>query len=64
MVDREAVVLIDHPGVDRPVAYPGAPYRFERTPWAIRRRPPGLGADTAAVLEAVASRDAAVDATP
>ena len=31
------------PGVERPVRYPGAPYRFTRSPVRLRRRPPLLG---------------------
>ena len=31
------------PGVDHPVRYPGAPYRFTRSPVRLRRRPPLLG---------------------
>lgn len=30
-------------GVDEPVRYPGAPYRFTRSPVRLRRRPPLLG---------------------
>jgi crotonobetainyl-CoA:carnitine CoA-transferase CaiB-like acyl-CoA transferase len=32
-----------------PLPYPGAPYRFGRTPWAIRRPAPRLGADNEAI---------------
>ncbi len=34
---------VDHPERDEPVSYPGAPYRFEKTPWRISRRAPRLG---------------------
>ena len=41
-VDRE------HTG---PLAYPGAPWRFSRTPWRIRRPAPTLGQHNAEVFE-------------
>ena len=31
------------PGVEEPVRYPGAPYRFTRSPVRLRRRPPLVG---------------------
>ena len=31
------------PGVDQPVRYPGAPYRFTKSPVRLRRRPPLVG---------------------
>lgn len=34
------------PGMDAPLLFPGAPYRFEKTPWAIHRRPPLPGEHT------------------
>jgi crotonobetainyl-CoA:carnitine CoA-transferase CaiB-like acyl-CoA transferase len=36
-------VEVDHPELGRTVTYPGAPYRFSRTPWRIARRAPRLG---------------------
>lgn len=41
---------VEHPELDRTVTYAGQPYRFERSPWAISRRPPLLGEHTAEVL--------------
>ena len=41
---------VEHPELGRSVRYPGAPYRFERSPWAISRRAPRLGEHTAEVL--------------
>lgn len=32
-----------HEDLDRTVRYPGAPYRFEKSPWALQRRAPHLG---------------------
>jgi crotonobetainyl-CoA:carnitine CoA-transferase CaiB-like acyl-CoA transferase len=36
-------VDVDHPGMERGVAYPGAPYQLSRTPWRIARPAPHLG---------------------
>jgi len=33
---------VEHPELGRSVRYPGAPYRFEKTPWRIARRAPQL----------------------
>jgi len=46
---RGFFVTVDHP-VAGPVTMPGAPYRFGRTPWQIRRPAPCLGQHTAEVL--------------
>jgi crotonobetainyl-CoA:carnitine CoA-transferase CaiB-like acyl-CoA transferase len=42
-VARGFPVEVEHPELGRAVTYPGAPYRFERTPWRISRRAPRLG---------------------
>jgi crotonobetainyl-CoA:carnitine CoA-transferase CaiB-like acyl-CoA transferase len=34
---------VEHPELGRRFEYPGAPYRFERSPWRISRRAPLLG---------------------
>ena len=36
-------VPVEHPELSRTIRYPGAPYAFEKTPWAISRRAPALG---------------------
>ena len=36
-------VPVRHEALDRTVIYPGAPYAFTRTPWAITRPAPALG---------------------
>jgi crotonobetainyl-CoA:carnitine CoA-transferase CaiB-like acyl-CoA transferase len=41
---------VEHPELGRTIRYPGAPYRFEKTPWRISRRAPRLGEHTAEVL--------------
>jgi len=43
-------VEVPHPELGRSVTYPGAPYRFERSPWRISRRAPLLGEHEAEVL--------------
>lgn len=47
--DRGFFVQAEHPELGRTVTYPGAPYRFTRTPWTLRRRAPLLGEDNLAV---------------
>ncbi len=42
-------VDVEHPELGASFVYPGAPYRFEKTPWRIRRRAPLLGEDNAEV---------------
>ena len=41
---------IEHPELDRSFTYPGAPYRFTKSPWAISRRPPLIGEHTEELL--------------
>jgi crotonobetainyl-CoA:carnitine CoA-transferase CaiB-like acyl-CoA transferase len=41
---------VEHPEQGRTVRYPGAPYRFEKTPWRISRRAPRLGEHQAEVF--------------
>jgi crotonobetainyl-CoA:carnitine CoA-transferase CaiB-like acyl-CoA transferase len=36
-------VAVHHPELGRTIAYPGAPYRFNASPWTISRRAPRLG---------------------
>jgi crotonobetainyl-CoA:carnitine CoA-transferase CaiB-like acyl-CoA transferase len=43
-------VEVAHPELGRSFRYPGAPYRFEKTPWRISRRAPLLGEHEAEVL--------------
>jgi crotonobetainyl-CoA:carnitine CoA-transferase CaiB-like acyl-CoA transferase len=47
--DRGFFVEAEHPELGRTVTYPGAPYRFTRTPWSLRRRAPLLGEDNVSV---------------
>ncbi len=51
-VARGFQVEVDHPELGRTVRYPGAPYAFEKSSWAISRRAPRLGEHTDEVLEA------------
>jgi crotonobetainyl-CoA:carnitine CoA-transferase CaiB-like acyl-CoA transferase len=41
--DRGFPVHVEHPELGRTIAYPGAPYRFNGSPWEISRRAPQLG---------------------
>ena len=52
--ERGFHAAVRHEDLDRDIAYPGAPYVFARSPWAIARRAPKLGehdADVFAELE-------------
>ena len=51
-VARGFQVEVDHPELERTVLYPGAPWAFEKSRWAISRRAPRLGEHTDEVLEA------------
>jgi benzylsuccinate CoA-transferase BbsE subunit len=50
-VARGFPVTLDHDHLGRPVVYPGAPYRFGRTPWALTRRAPRLGEHNSELLD-------------
>jgi len=41
--ERGFPVAVEHPEMGREIAYPGAPYRFNGSPWEISRRAPQLG---------------------
>ena len=43
-------VEVHHPEIGRSFTYPGAPYAFEKSKWAMRRRAPLLGEDSEEVL--------------
>jgi crotonobetainyl-CoA:carnitine CoA-transferase CaiB-like acyl-CoA transferase len=47
---------VEQPQLGRTVRYPGAPYRFEKTPWRITRPAPRLGEHTEEVLSEVRAR--------
>lgn len=51
--DRGFQVEVDHEALGEPVRYPGAPYRFEKTPWRISRRAPELGEHNDEILTEV-----------
>ena len=40
---RNFFVDVNHPELDEVIKYPGAPYRFAKTPWRIKRRAPLIG---------------------
>jgi benzylsuccinate CoA-transferase BbsE subunit len=48
LAERGFFVPIEHPGLDRPVPCPGAPFRLTDSPWTTAR-PPCLGEHTADV---------------
>ncbi|MCA9821050.1 MAG: CoA transferase, partial [Dehalococcoidia bacterium] len=49
-VDRGFPTEVEHPELGRSFTYPGAPYLFHGSPWAISRRPPLPGEHTEEVL--------------
>lgn len=55
-------VPVMHPELDAEVVYPGAPYRFEKTPWRISRRAPRLGEHNAQVLGALGVSESELEA--
>jgi crotonobetainyl-CoA:carnitine CoA-transferase CaiB-like acyl-CoA transferase len=55
-------VEVDHPELGRAVTYPGAPYRFMRTPWRITRRAPRLGEHNAEIYAELGLGADALDA--
>jgi hypothetical protein len=44
---------VEHPELGQSFRYPGAPYRFGASPWAISRRAPLLGEHTEEVLREI-----------
>ena len=49
-VARGMQVPVQHPELNRPITYPGAPYQLTKSPWQISRRPPLLGEHTTEIL--------------
>jgi len=54
--ERGYQVEVEHEELGRSYRYPGAPYRFEKTPWKIRNRAPGLGEHQDEILAAMPAR--------
>jgi benzylsuccinate CoA-transferase BbsE subunit len=48
---REYWVEVEHPELRRQFSYPGAPCRFEETPWSVRRRAPLIGEDNTVIYQ-------------
>src|SRR5439155_17121893 len=53
---RRWLTPVEHPELNATLEYPGPPYRFSETPWAIRRPPPTVGEHTEEVLNEVGSQ--------
>jgi benzylsuccinate CoA-transferase BbsE subunit len=49
-IDRGFPTPLYHEELGREIAYPGAPYRFNRTPWELRHRAPRRGEHNAEVF--------------
>jgi crotonobetainyl-CoA:carnitine CoA-transferase CaiB-like acyl-CoA transferase len=60
--ERGFVVDVEHPEVGESFRYPGAPYRFEKSPWQLTRRAPQLGEDNSEVYGALGLSEADIDA--
>jgi crotonobetainyl-CoA:carnitine CoA-transferase CaiB-like acyl-CoA transferase len=43
LAERAFFVEVSHPELGATYTFPGAPYEFDKTPWAIRRRAPLVG---------------------
>jgi crotonobetainyl-CoA:carnitine CoA-transferase CaiB-like acyl-CoA transferase len=52
-IERGFPTPVEHPELERTVTYPGAPYKFEKSPWQISRRAPQLGEHNEAVYAAI-----------
>jgi crotonobetainyl-CoA:carnitine CoA-transferase CaiB-like acyl-CoA transferase len=59
--EREMVVELDQPGVDRPVRQLGVPVKMSRTPGRVEAPGPGLGEHTDEILEAAGYSPAEID---
>ncbi len=53
---REWLTAVEQPELGATLEYPGPPYRLSETPWAVRRRPPGVGEHAEEVLREVRSQ--------
>lgn len=53
---RDFFVSLRHDDLGRDVVYPGAPYRFSRTPWALRSAAPRPGQHTDEILGRLSAR--------
>ena len=52
---RGLQVRVQHEDLQREITYPGAPYAFSRSPWAISRRAPKLGEHDAEIDQELGS---------
>lgn len=51
LVDEGFFQQVEHPALGETITYPGAPYRFSKTPWTIRNPAPSLGQDNQEIYE-------------
>lgn len=52
-IDRGFQVEVEHPELGRSIRYPGAPYKFSASPWAIQNRAPRLNEHAEAIWNEV-----------
>jgi crotonobetainyl-CoA:carnitine CoA-transferase CaiB-like acyl-CoA transferase len=60
--DRGFPTEVEHPELGRSLTYPGAPYRFEKSPWRISRRAPRLGQHNEEVIRELGATDSELEA--
>jgi len=64
LTHRGFFVPVPHKELSATVTYPGAPYLFSATPWAIRRRPPLIGEHNDEVLAEIGTSSATGHRSP
>jgi len=58
-VARGFQVEVEHPELEKPIRYPGAPYKLPASPWQISRRAPRLGEHNEEILREIGLDSAA-----
>ena len=61
-IERGFPTEVEHEDLGRTITYPGAPYKFEKTPWRIQRRAPHLGEHNEQIFGALGTTAAELDA--
>ncbi|MBI3784645.1 MAG: CoA transferase [Deltaproteobacteria bacterium] len=64
LLARQFFVPVFHDDLGSALRYPGAPYRFSRSPWRIVHRPPLLGEHSRELLNATAGQPPRAESNP